>query len=140
MGGANEICTDKTGTLTQNRMEVKELYYRSEVKRTAVYDALLAECVIFNSTAFVEFEGSRRVVKGNATECGLINYFLGSSVGVDTLLEHKGSSEQQVFEIPFDSNRKMATSVVLHHATKKHRVFVKGAPEFVIKKCTRVLA
>ena len=33
MGGANEICTDKTGTLTQNRMEVKEVYYRGEVKR-----------------------------------------------------------------------------------------------------------
>ena len=45
MGGANEICTDKTGTLTQNRMEVKEVYYRSEVKRVhgaVANDELLA--------------------------------------------------------------------------------------------------
>ncbi len=143
MGGANEICTDKTGTLTQNRMEVKEVYYRSEVKKghgTVPNDELLAECVLYNSTAFVENEGGKRVVKGNATECGLINYFLESSIDVDNLISNKSSTGFQVFEIPFDSNRKMATSVVLHNGTRRHRVFVKGAPEFVIKKCSHVLA
>jgi len=84
--------------------------------------------VLFNSTAFVENENGRQVVKGNAT-VGLINYFLESS-NVDNLISNKNHTGFQIFEIPFDSNRKMATSVVLHNGTR--RVFVKGAPEFVI--------
>jgi magnesium-transporting ATPase (P-type) len=85
--------------------------------------------VLFNSTAFVENENGRQVVKGNATEVGLINYFLESG-NVDNLISNKNQTGFQIFEIPFDSNRKMATSVVLHNGTR--RVFVKGAPEFVI--------
>lgn len=89
MGGANEICTDKTGTLTQNKMEVKELYYRGVVMKKArgnvPNEKLLIECVLYNSTAFVENEGGRQVVKGNATECGLINYFLSDGISLDNL-------------------------------------------------------
>ena len=123
-------------------MEVKEVYYRNQVIKgpgSVPNYELLAECVLYNSTAFVENEGGRRVVKGNATECGLINYFLSSNIEIDNLISKKIPGFQ-VFEIPFDSERKMATSVVLHNRTKKPRVFVKGAPEFVIEKCTHVLA
>jgi Ca2+ transporting ATPase len=59
MGGANEICTDKTGTLTQNKMTVMELYHAGEIitnepLRDSLSKQLLAESVIFNCSAHVE--------------------------------------------------------------------------------------
>jgi len=111
MGGANEICTDKTGTLTQNRMQVTELYFKDQIHTAVVKDAILEQCVFFNCTAFVENKDGIKVVKGNATEVGLINYLLQSG-NIDDLIEAKNQPEHKVFEIPFDSDRKMATTVV----------------------------
>lgn len=68
MGGANEICTDKTGTLTKNEMSVMAMYLEDKIvegtrnadlKNTSVRD-LVAECVIFNSSAHIEIDGSGR--------------------------------------------------------------------------------
>lgn len=66
MGGANEICTDKTGTLTQNRMTVQAIYLEDEIitgdRNTSLKDnqvsGVLAESVLYNCSAFVEREGN----------------------------------------------------------------------------------
>lgn len=75
MGGANEICTDKTGTLTQNRMTVKQFYFNDQVfsGRPSNYNSLpnsqiFTEGVLFNCSARIEIENGAEVTKGNVTE------------------------------------------------------------------------
>jgi Ca2+ transporting ATPase len=81
MGGANEICTDKTGTLTQNKMTVKAFYtmettFESIPKNLSNIKTaqLLHEGVLFNCSARVEIDEGKFVPKGNCTEVGLINF------------------------------------------------------------------
>jgi len=83
MGGANEICTDKTGTLTKNQMSVKELYTLDDVfvgrpanfaqLRTA---GLIQQGVLFNCSARIEREDGHFVPKGNCTEQGILRYLM----------------------------------------------------------------
>lgn len=76
MGGANEICTDKTGTLTMNKMTVKEIYFLDQVYsgRPSNFNSLprtdiLQESVLFNCSARIEKEEHGELVaKGNCTE------------------------------------------------------------------------
>lgn len=79
MGGATEICTDKTGTLTLNKMQVTKLYFNDRVQDKSEIlnerSSLLFESVIFNCSAHTEEStDGEKLVKGNPTEVGLINY------------------------------------------------------------------
>ena len=95
MGGANEICSDKTGTLTQNRMTVQAIYMSGQTSNgdsnpTLTHDKnaqILGESVIFNSSAHVETEKTGlKVVKGNVTEVGLLKYLMASKIDVESLI------------------------------------------------------
>jgi magnesium-transporting ATPase (P-type) len=97
---------------------------------------LLAECVLWNCSAFVENINGKQVTKGNPTECGIINYFLDIKYEVDSKFAKKECDGFKAFDIPFDSNRKKQTTVVVHPETGLRRVYVKGAPEFVLQGCT----
>ncbi len=144
MGGANEICTDKTGTLTQNRMTVQAIHHEDAITHGSEFPGLpartnadvLAQCVLWNCSAFVETEqDGSKVCKGNVTEVGLLNYLLRSQVDVEDYLARKaGAIEMQ---IPFDSKRKRQTTAV--RTPEGVRVFVKGAPEIVIQRCVSFL-
>ena len=143
MGGANEICTDKTGTLTQNKMTVQEFYVNDRVIKGDKFATLasdpshdfIVQSVLYNSSAYVETkEDMRKVAKGNVTECGLINYLIASSVDCEELISHRKRPNFLQFDIPFDSGRKRATSVVML-PNGDIRVFVKGAPEVVVEMC-----
>jgi P-type E1-E2 ATPase len=84
MGGANEICTDKTGTLTKNLMTVKEFYTLDQVYqgrpgnfKNLKTSQLLTEGVLFNCSARIERgDHGKFVPKGNCTEQGLINFLM----------------------------------------------------------------
>ena len=81
MGGATEICTDKTGTLTLNKMQVTKLYFNDKVQDKSEIlnerSSLLFESVIFNCSAHTEdSKDGQKLVKGNPTEVGLINYLI----------------------------------------------------------------
>jgi len=98
MGGANEICSDKTGTLTQNKMTVQALYIEGSIvqgdKNNNLKDNeqirnILSESVLFNCSAYVESEGQNKVAKGNVTEVGLIKYLLESGVDAQSMLSLK---------------------------------------------------
>lgn len=148
MGGANEICTDKTGTLTQNKMSVQEFYVNDRVIKGDKFASLasdpshdfIVQSVLYNSSAYVDEKPDpltgvkRKVAIGNVTECGLINYLLASNVDCEELISHRKRPNFLQFDIPFDSGRKRATSVV-QLPNGNVRVFVKGAPEVVIEMC-----
>ncbi len=82
------MCTDKTGTLTQNRMTVKAVYMAGvnqsgDTDYTLLQNKnlnLLVESVVYNSSGFIQTEAGRQVPKGNVTEVGLLKYFLDSQV------------------------------------------------------------
>lgn len=70
------------------------------------------------------------------TECGLINYLLESGIDCESLINDRKNAGFLIFDIPFSSARKRATSVV-RLPNGDVRVFVKGAPEMVIEMCDR---
>ena len=145
MGNAQEICTDKTGTLTQNRMTVQEAYLGDDIVpgdknpalRGSQISELVGEGIVFNSTATIELkDDGRKETIGNVTECGLINYLVKSDLDVESKLSERRNDIDILFSIPFSSKRKRATTVIKHPSQAgKVRVFCKGAPEMVIKYC-----
>lgn len=145
MGGASEICTDKTGTLTKNKMTVIEFYsmqqvYNGERKEDINFTSilthqLLIEGVLFNCSARVERTANDYEAKGNCTEVGLMNFLKLAGVDVPDILKKKDGKILEV--IPFNSARKRACSVIRHPDDENMvRVFLKGAPEIVMNYCS----
>lgn len=117
MGGANEICTDKTGTLTLNKMTVKELYTLDHVisEKPQSFSSLktstlLSQGVLFNCSARIEKVEGIYQAKGNCTEQGLINYLLENEVPAYDLIREK--ENKILVQIPFNSARKRACTVL----------------------------
>lgn len=114
MGGAHEICSDKTGTLTQNRMTVMALYVSGKSTHGSANvglnsdknSAILAESVIYNCSAHVEHENGQKVAKGNVTEVGMLKYLIESNIEIDTLFANRNHDDFYEFQIPFNSSRK----------------------------------
>lgn len=148
MGGANEICTDKTGTLTQNKMTVQAFYFlgkkmtgdRCEEFTQLPKHDIAAEAVLYNSSAFIgekEDPKTKEKVKtaiGNVTECGMINFLNNSGIPCENMIAHRKNEKFELFSLPFNSERKRETSVVTL-PNGNIRVFVKGAPEIVVGYC-----
>lgn len=138
MGATTVICTDKTGTLTQNQMRVAETDFYALEGQKLTDDAqsrLIGTAIAVNSTAQLDFSDEKRPqVLGNPTE-GVLLLWLNDN-GVDY---RKIRSEAEVVaELPFTTERKyMAT--VIRTADGGRRLFVKGAPEIVLGKCALVV-
>ena len=140
MGGANEVCTDKTGTLTKNQMTVKEFYTMDTVfqgrpanfKDLATAD-LMAEGVLYNCSARIERnDRGEQEPKGNVTEQGLLRCLMDLHVPcMDTLL---AKDQYTLHLIPFNSSRKRAATCIRHPKNPNLvRAFCKGAPEIVLQ-------
>lgn len=155
MGATTVICTDKTGTLTQNRMQVGQSHffnmgnnslYREkndslvcnsqagkEEERGERYDNLVYEGMVINSTATLDTSKKDPVVVGNPTEGALLLWLQKQGVDYESL---KGKMEK-VAEIPFSTERKYMATIA--RSGGRVVLYVKGAPEIVLKLCSNTV-
>lgn len=138
MGGADEIATDKTGTLTQNEMTVVQTYICDQKVESLAQISKQNQDLLFNSimgncTARIEVVKHQFLPVGNQTECGLLRFIQKYGVNPKEIQ----SSLKEFESIPFSSDRKKCTTVVNHPTDdQKLRVYIKGAPDYVINNCT----
>jgi Ca2+-transporting ATPase len=125
MGATTVICTDKTGTLTQNQMQVYKTNFFGQPS-----DEVLYEGIAVNSTAQLDLSGEKPQVLGNPTEGALLLWLRDR--GADYLKLREGV--ERVEELPFSTERKYMATVV-KSATGKRILYVKGAPEIVFGMC-----
>ena len=118
LGCAQVICTDKTGTLTQNRMEVQSCHGQQKPLATA-----LALC----TDAELEPDGT---AQGEATECALVEYAARLGLRKAAL----AAAQPRVAELPFDSERKCMST--FHKQGGGIVQYTKGAPDVLLQKCT----
>ena len=127
MGAITVICTDKTGTLTQNLMQVYE------AKLDESNPDLVSEGIAANSTAFLEERagGGKPSGVGNPTEVALLLWLHGR--GTDYMPLREGA--KIVSQLTFSTERKYMATLVDSPLQKKRILYVKGAPEIVMGKC-----
>ena len=126
MGATTVICTDKTGTLTQNRMQVAHTDFFGNPS-----DAVVADALALNSTADLDFSAAEPKVLGNPTEGALLLWL--NSRGIDYRSLRRAVTVTA--ELPFSTERKyMATAV--RDAQGNEFLYIKGAPEIVFGLCS----
>ncbi|MBS5949038.1 MAG: calcium-translocating P-type ATPase, PMCA-type [Clostridium sp.] len=139
LGCTSVICSDKTGTLTQNKMTVKEIYINGRIydldKENVDSSTSLAKALVYCNDCNYDFKIKNidKALHGDPTETALVKAFFKDV----NLLKGYVSRVQRVFDIPFDSNRKMM-SVIVRDGSKEV-CYMKGAPERVIDKCSYIL-
>lgn len=120
LGSSTVIASDKTGTLTQNKMQVVEIIGDNK-KQIMQYGSMCTDCSINN----------KNEVEGEATEKAIVEYALKNGENKLTLY----GEMKRINDIPFDSERKMMSTI--HRVGNKYRIITKGAPDVLIKKCTQ---
>lgn len=141
MGATTVICTDKTGTLTQNQMRVHETNFFSLADQKLTDDelsSLITEGISVNSTASLDLSSADKPsVLGNPTEGALLLWLRSNNINYLTLKEDAPRLE----ELPFSTERKyMATVVKSSLLDGKTILYVKGAPEIVHSLCKNTCA
>ncbi len=141
LGAVNVICSDKTGTLTQNRMTVVRWFFLGEEiepEKTSVNDPvfkqLLTGFLACNDAKYSEETGEEI---GDPTETAFIKYAKDNKLEYDQIMSHIDRFD----EIPFDSDRKMMTTLghIEENGVTKDVSFTKGAIDSVIVRCDRIL-
>ena len=139
LGCTSVICSDKTGTLTQNKMTVKEILtngkiYELDKENLNSCEKLKEAFVYCNDTNYnYDIKNIDKAVMGDPTETALVKVFFKDTSEAESFI----ARANRIFEIPFDSTRKMMT--VIMNANGKETCYMKGAPERVLERCNSVL-
>ena len=119
LGCVSIICSDKTGTLTQNKMTVEDVYCYPTNKQT-----LLISSIMCNDTAIVDGE-----TFGDPTETAFVDYYMANNDDYTEMM----ATHPRIGELPFDSERKLMST--LHDMEGKITMYTKGAPDVLIERC-----
>lgn len=131
LGGATVICSDKTGTLTQNKMTVTKICsYEGEEKLTSPFAKDLFTMAALCNDSILQIVNDQVTTTGEPTENALVLAAYHCNLNKQKL----DLTYPRTFEIPFDSTRKLMTTV--HKMKHNYRVITKGAPEVVLGKCS----
>ena len=137
MGATTVICTDKTGTLTQNQMQVYQTNFYNLKDQKLGNDELsnlIKEGISVNSTAFLDFSEEKVKTLGNPTEAALLLCLNRQQKNYLTLREEAPVMDQ----LTFSTERKYMATVVKSPLLGKKVLYVKGAPEIVLANSQRV--
>lgn len=138
MGATTVICTDKTGTLTQNQMQVHDtnFYCLPGQQPDGENARLIAEGIAVNTTAFLDFSNQQKPgTIGNPTEAALLLWLHRHHVNYLSLREDAEIKDQ----LTFSTERKYMATIADSQVVGKPVLYVKGAPEIVMNKCKKVL-
>lgn len=126
MGATTVICTDKTGTLTQNLMQVADTNFYGDTDKR-----IIEEGIAVNSTATIGSDGK---ALGNPTEGALLLWLKSKGINYADLKD----AATRVAELPFSTERKFMATIVKSAVTGKSTLYVKGAPEIVMGLCKNI--
>lgn len=126
MGATTVICTDKTGTLTKNRMEVSEW----QISQGA--DVRVNECIACNSTANLDLSGKEPKTIGNPTEGALLLYLHKQGINYLDLRQQN----DMIDRLPFNTELKYMATVVRSGYDGRRVLYLKGAPEYITSMCS----
>ena len=123
LGSTNVICSDKTGTLTQNKMQVvEEFCFGAEKQELLSYASMCTDCN-------VEIQNGVKIATGEATEIAIVNRALEQNIDKQLLY----TKNERVIDIPFDSTRKMMSTI--HKDLNGYIIITKGAPDVLLSRC-----
>ena len=139
MGATTVICTDKTGTLTQNQMQVYKADFFCLNGNKLLNEEnhnIIKESISVNSTAYLDYsEPSKIKTLGNPTEAALLLWLHEQGINYLDIREDSEVIEQ----LTFSTERKFMASLINSPLLNKKVLYVKGAPEIVLSKCSQIL-
>ena len=129
LGSSNVICSDKTGTLTQNKMEIVKVADSNGIIESGLNNSIykfILELGSMCNDCIVNYKKNEATVDGDPTEVAIVN----------CAIKHNSYNKvnSRVNEIPFDSDRKMMTTI--HKIKNGYRIITKGAPDVILKNCS----